>query len=345
MYQLDNTTYFYVLLLLPLIWLGYYMVKRWKHKAQKAFATPQMLDILSPNRSKFKPGLKLFLFSFIIGLLTMALVNPKIGSEVETIRRQGVDIVFAVDVSKSMLAEDVAPNRIEKAKHLVHSIISELASDRIGIVAYAAQAIPQLPITTDYSAAKMFLQALNTDMLSSQGTALSSAINLSSSYFDSSNQANKIVFLLTDGEDHQQQIESAIEAAIEKGIKIFTIGIGTETGAPIPIKQEGVIESYKKDIDGNVVITKRNNQILQSIAQMSQGQYQDGNDTQAVLDFVAQSLDQIDKKEFESQEFVSYKDRFQPFILLVIVLLFLDIFIFETKTIWIQKMNLFNENK
>lgn len=321
------------------------MIKRWKHKAQKAFATPEMLDILSPNRSKFKPGLKLFLFSLMIGLLTMALVNPKIGSEVETVRRQGVDIVFAVDVSKSMLAEDVAPNRIEKAKHLVNSIISELVSDRIGIVAYAAQAIPQLPITTDYSAAKMFLQALNTDMLSSQGTALSSAISLSSSYFDSSNQTNKIIFLLTDGEDHQQQIESAVEAAVEKGVKIFTIGIGTETGAPIPIKQGGVIESYKKDIDGNVVITKRNTQILQSVAQISQGQYQDGNDTQAVLDFVAQSLDQIDKKEFESQEFISYKDRFQPFIFMVIVLLFLDIFIFETKTKWIQKINLFNENK
>lgn len=345
MYQLDDSTYFYVLLLLPIIWLGYYMVRRWKRKAQKAFATPDMLEILSPNRSKFKPGLKLFVFSLIIGLLAIALVNPKIGSEVETVRRQGVDIVFAVDVSKSMLAEDVAPNRIEKAKHLVNSIISELVSDRIGIVAYAAQAIPQLPITTDYGAAKMFLQALHTDMLSSQGTALSSAVNLSSSYFDQSKQVNKIIFLLTDGEDHEQQIESAVEAATDKGIKIFTIGIGTETGAPIPNKQGGVIESYKKDFEGNVVITKRNTEILQNIAQISQGLYQDGNDTQAVLDFVAQALDQIDKKEFESQEFVSYKDRFQPFIFMAIVLLFLDIFIFETKTKWIQRINLFNENK
>ncbi|MCY4162204.1 MAG: VWA domain-containing protein [Flavobacteriaceae bacterium] len=345
MYQLDNSTYFYSLLLLPILWLGYYLVKRWKRKAQRSFATSEMLDVLSPNRSKFKPGLKLFLYSLVMGLLSISLVNPKIGSEVETVRRQGVDIVFAVDVSKSMLAEDVAPNRIEKAKHLVHSIISELVSDRVGIVAYAAQAIPQLPITTDYGAAKMFLQALNTDMLSSQGTALSSAIDLSSSYFDQSNQVNKIIFLLTDGEDHQQQIESAVEASVEKGIKIFTIGIGTETGAPIPIKRGGVIESYKKDLDGNVVITQRNSQILQNVALMSQGKYQDGNDTQAVLDFVAQALGQMDKKEFESQEFVRYKDRFQPFIFIAIVLLFLDIFIFETKTKWIQRINLFNENQ
>ena len=344
MYQLEDPKYFYILLLLPLIWLGYLLVDRWKRKAQREFATSRMLAYLSPNRSKFKPYLKRFLFSLAIVLLTFSLVNPKMGAQLETVRRQGVDIVFAVDVSKSMLAEDVAPNRLEKAKHLVSSIISQLVGDRVGIVAYAAHAVPQLPITTDFGAANMFLQALNTEMISSQGTALSSAIELSSSLFSEQDKVNKIIFLMTDGEDHQQQINSAVDTALEKGIKIFTIGIGTEVGAPIPIKQKGIVESYKKDNQGNVVITKRNEPMLLDIAEISKGAYNSGNDTQEVLDFVTENLEQIDKKEFESQEFVSFKDRFQPFILLAIGLLFFDIFIFETKTKWLQQINLFNEN-
>ena len=198
MYQLDLPIYLYALALLPVIWLGEMAYSAWQRKRQGQLGSSELLDQLSPNRSHFKPRLKLFLLSLAIASLIGGLVNPKIGTELETVTREGVDLVFAVDVSKSMLAEDIAPNRIEKSKRLVSAIINRLASDRVGIIAYAAQAVPQLPITTDYGAAKMFLQGLTTEMLSSQGTALDAALDLSATFFDDAAQTNKMVFLITD---------------------------------------------------------------------------------------------------------------------------------------------------
>ena len=343
MYQLDASFYFYGLGILPILWIVYFLTMRWKRRAQNRFAHSVLMEKLSPYRSKFKPALKLLMLSLGISFLTLGLVNPKIGTQLETVKREGVDIVFAIDVSKSMLAEDIAPNRLEKSKRLVSAIINQLASDRIGIIAYAAQAIPQLPITTDYGAAKMFLQALNTNMLSSQGTALDAALDLSGTYFDDEDQTNRVVFLISDGEDHSEEGASAAERAANMGIRIFTFGVGTDEGAPIPIKRNGVVESYKKDMKGETVITKRNSVILQEIAEAADGEYVDGNDTQAVVDFVVETLKNMDKKEFEAKKFVSYKDQFQAFLFSGFLLILLEMFLFETKTKWIQRLNLFNE--
>ena len=345
MYQIDAYQYVFLLIILPVFWIFYAFVLRWKRKTQTLFFNPVLLDFLSSKRSKFKPVLKLVIFSLAIFLLVLGLMNPKIGTQLETVKREGVDIVFAIDVSKSMLAEDVAPNRLEKSKRLVSAILNQLTSDRIGIIAYAAQAIPQLPITTDYSAGKMFLQALNTEMLSSQGTALDSAIDLSGTFFDDEDQTNRVIFLISDGEDHSEEASNAASRAAALGIKIFTFGVGTEVGAPIPLKRNGVVESYKKDFNGEVVITKRNQKILEAIALATDGKYQDGNDTQVVLDFVSEQLKAMDKKEFEAKKFVSYKDRFQPLLIGALFFLIFDLFLFETQTKWIKKLNLFNENE
>jgi Ca-activated chloride channel family protein len=328
-----------------LLWVTYALLVRWKRKTQNSFARPELLELLSPNRSKFKPTFKIILLSLSIVSLVLGLMNPKIGTQLETVKREGVDIVFAMDVSRSMLAEDIAPNRIEKSKRLVSAIVNQLASDRVGIIAYAAQAVPQLPITTDYAAAKMFLQAINTDMLSSQGTALDSAIDLAGTFFDDEDQTNRVIFLISDGEDHSEEASNAASRAAKLGIKIFTFGVGTESGAPIPLKRNGIIESYKKDSDGEVVITKLNQNILQNIAASTGGIYQDGNNTQKVLDFVSEQLKAMDKKEFEAKKFVSFKDRFQAFLLAALIFLLIDLFLFETKTKWVQKLNLFNENE
>ena len=343
MYQLDAPFYFYGLGILPILWVAYFLVMGWKRRAQNRFAHVGLMERLSPHRSKFKPAFKLLMLSLGISFLILGLVNPKIGTQLETVKREGVDIVFAIDVSKSMLAEDIAPNRLEKSKRLVSAIINQLASDRIGIIAYAAQAIPQLPITTDYGAAKMFLQALNTNMLSSQGTALDAALYLSGTYFDDEDQTNRVVFLISDGEDHSEEGASAAQRAANMGIRIFTFGVGTDEGSPIPIKRNGVVESYKKDMKGETVITKRNPEILQEIAEAADGEYVDGNDTQAVVDFVAETLKNMDKKEFEAKKFVSYKDQFQAFLFSGFLLILLEMFLFETKTKWVQRLNLFNE--
>ena len=344
MYQIDAYEYIYLLGVVPLIWGVFAWVQSWKNRLQSRFVNTELLYELSPNRSKFKPLLKLILLSLAFVLLVFGLMNPKIGTQLETVKREGVDIVFAIDVSKSMLAEDIAPNRIEKSKRLVSAILNQLASDRIGIIAYAAQAVPQLPITTDYGAAKMFLQGLNTDMMSSQGTALDNAIDLAGTFFDDQDQTNRVIFLISDGEDHSEEAAQAAARAAELGIKIFTFGVGTENGAPIPLKQNGVTESYKKDFKGEVVITKRNSEILSAIAEATEGYYQDGDDTQQVLDFVSEQLKAMDKKEFEAKKFVSYKDRFQPILIGALLFLLMDLFLFETKTKWVEKLNLFNEN-
>jgi Ca-activated chloride channel family protein len=244
-----------------------------------------------------------------------------------------------------MLAEDIAPNRLEKAKRLVSEIINQLASDRIGIIAYAGQAYPQLPITTDYGAAKMFLQSMNTDMLSSQGTAIDAAIDLATTYYDDTEQTNRVLFIVSDGEDHSEgNTASAVESAVENGIRVFTIGVGKPKGAPIPIKRNGIVERLKKDNQGEVVITKLNEAVLTEVADRGNGEYIDGSNTENAVEHIKELLNQMDKTEFEAKQFAEYQDQFQWFLGAALLFLFLDIFLLDRKTQWLKKLNLFNEH-
>lgn len=346
MIQLDEKAYFYLLGVIPVLVVLYVIHQLWRRRAQRRFADARLLRRLAPDRSFFKPQLKFLLLLGALALLVVGLVNPKMGTKLETVKREGVDIVFAVDVSKSMLAEDIAPNRLEKAKRLVSEIINELASDRVGIIAYAAQAYPQLPITTDYGAAKMFLQSMNTDMLSSQGTAIGQAIDLAATYFDDEEQTNRVLFIVSDGEDHSEGgMPEAVEKALEQGIRIYTIGVGTPKGAPIPIKRNGVLESLKKDNQGEVVITKLNEEVLSEIATEGNGEYIDGTNTADAVAFISETLQQMDKMEFEAKQFAEFKDQFQWFLGGALLLLFLDIFVLERKTSWLRKLDLFNEKQ
>jgi Ca-activated chloride channel family protein len=346
MVQLDDKTYFYLLFLIPVLVLLFVGIQIWKKRTQKKFADLSLLKRLTPSRSNFKSTLKLIFLILGLSCLILGLVNPKIGTKLETVKREGVDIVFALDVSKSMLAEDIAPNRLEKAKRLVSEIINQLASDRIGIIAYAGQAFPQLPITTDYGAAKMFLQSMNTDMLSSQGTAINEAVDLAITYYDDDQQTNRVLFIISDGEDHSEgSTMDAVSKAVDEGIRIFTIGVGQAKGGPIPIKRNGIVESLKKDAQGQVVITKLNEDILSDIASEGNGGYINGSNTEKAVTFIKEQLDQIDKTEFEAKQFAEYKDQFQWFLGAGFLFLFLDIFLLDRKTKWLQKLNLFNEKE
>ena len=274
----------------------------------------------------------------------IALVNPKVGTKLETVKREGVDIVFAIDVSKSMLAEDVAPSRLEKAQQLTAQIINNLVSDRVGIIAYAGKAVPQLPITTDYAAAKMFLQNMNTDMLSSQGTAIDEAIQLSRTYFNDAEQTNRVLVIISDGEDHKDLNLDVAKAAAKEGIKIFTIGVGSEKGGPIPLKRNGVVMRYKKNQKGETVITKLNPNTLTAIAEEANGLFIQGQNTKQVTEKIAEILNKLEKKEFEAKEFSEFKDQFQWFLGLGLFFLILDVLFLERKTAWLKRLNLFNEN-
>lgn len=343
MFRLDEKIWFWTLLVIPAIILLFVLLQVWRRSAQKKFADSHLLNRLSPNQSLFKSILKVVVLCAAFGCLSLALVNPKIGTKLETVRSQGVDIVFAVDVSKSMLAEDIAPNRLEKSKQLVREIVNSLASDRVGIIAYAGKAFPQLPITTDYASAKMFLQNMNTDMLSSQGTAIHEAIQLAKTYYDDDEQTNRILIIISDGEDHGGEAVDIAEEASDEGIKILTVGVGNAKGGPIPIKRNGVVLNYKKDSNGETVITRLDESTLRKIAEETNGVYVNGSNTAEVVETIKDVLDQMDKKEFESKQIADFKDQFQWFLGIGIFLLFIEIFLLERKTAWLKKLNLFNE--
>lgn len=341
--ELDEKKYLYLLVILPLVVLVFMANLYWKRKKQREFGDLEMVKKLSPDASIFKPVAKLVLLLVALLALVFALVNPKIGTKMETVKREGIDIVFAMDVSKSMLAEDVAPNRLDKSKQLVSQIIKQLGSDRIGIVAYAGSAFPVLPITTDYGVARMFLQSMNTGMVSSQGTSLDEAIKLSTTYFDEKSKTSKLLILISDGEDHSEGAETAAEEANKLGLKIITIGVGTEKGANIPLKRNGVVEGYQKDNNNEIVITKLNKASLEVIAKTTKGSYVSGNNTKEVVEHIKNTLNNIQKTEFEATEMAEFQSQFQWFLGLGFLLLLIDVFVLDRKTSWVNKLDLFNE--
>jgi Ca-activated chloride channel family protein len=344
MFELEEKSYFYLLLLLPVLALLFAYTMVWKKKKQKEFGDAHLIQSLSPEKSVFKPTLKIVVVLFAILLLIIALVNPKMGTKLDTVKRQGIDIVFAVDVSKSMLAADIAPNRLEKSKQLVSQLINQLGSDKIGIIAYSGSAFPVLPMTSDYSVAKMFMQGMNPSMISSQGTMIDEAIQLASEkYFDKKDKTSKLLIILSDGEDHSEEAVDAAENAKSLGIRIVTIGVGTEKGGTIPLKSLGQGSDLQKDQDGNIVVTKRNEEVLTKIAKATKGIYVDGNNTKTVLEEIKRVLDSTQKSEFESKLMANYQSQFQWFLGAAFLLLFIDLFFLERKTKWIQDLNLFNE--
>lgn len=314
----------------------------WRQKQQKQFANQKLLTKLAPAFSNVKSILKFGIFLLVIVFFTIALVNPKIGTKMETVKREGIDIVFAVDVSKSMLAEDIAPNRLEKSKQIISQIIGQLQSDRIAIVAYAGSAFPMLPLTSDYNAARMFLQNMSPDIISTQGTSIDEAIEQSVNFFDKGQSTSKLVILISDGEDHSDNVTSALELAKSEKIKILTIGIGTEKGSTIPIKDNNNLIGFIRDRNNEIVVSKMDTETLKQIADATKGGFIHGINTKEVLDFVKAKIATIEKTEKESTQMADYKSQFQWFLAIAFVLLVLDVLLFDRKTSWLSKLNLFN---
>ena len=343
MYQIEEPKYFYLFIAVAILLLFYLLTGYWKRKKQKEFADSALLEQLSPQKSVFKPVLKMIFVLLGLSFLILAMVNPKMGTQLKTVKRQGVDIVFALDVSKSMLAEDIAPNRLEKSKQIISKIIDKLGSDRVGIIIYAGNSYPLLPITTDHGAAKMFLQNASPDMVSSQGTAINEALELAKTFFDDDTQTNRFLFIISDGEDHEENSGKIAKEIVDLGINTYTIGVGSNKGGPIPVKSNGKFIGYKKDNKDEVVITKLNVETLKDIAENGNGKYIYGNKTSKTIEYVEELLLKADKKEFESKQFSDYKDQFQWFVGFGLLFLVLDVFLLSKKTKWVQKLNLFNE--
>ncbi|MFL3660666.1 MAG: VWA domain-containing protein [Polaribacter sp.] len=345
MYKIEAPIYFYLLLIVPSMLVIFLLVLWWKKRTQRKFSNPKLLKILAPNASKFKATLKVTMLLLGISFLIISLTNPKMGSKLKTIKREGVDVVFALDISKSMLAEDIAPNRLEKSKQIISKLIDRLGSDRVGIIVYAGNSYPLLPITTDHAAANMFLQNANPDMVSSQGTAINEALELAKTYYNNDEQTNRFLIIISDGEDHQEETKQVAQNLANDGVQIYTIGVGTERGGPIPMRLNGAVIGYKKDRAGETVITKRMPEVLQGIANVSAGTYIDGNITENPVDQLAKIIANAEKNEFETKQFSDYKDQFQWFLAIGLFFLCIDTFLLDKKTKWLRKVDLFNEEK
>jgi Ca-activated chloride channel family protein len=251
----------------------------------------------------------------------------------EEVKREGVDLMIALDLSNSMLAEDIKPNRLERARQAISRLIDKLDGDRIGLVVFAGDAYVQLPITTDYSAAKLFLSTVNTDIIPSQGTAIGKAISLSMRCFDMENGQNKAIIIITDGENHEDDAMEQTKLASEKGVFVHTLGMGLSKGGPIPVYNKyGNNTGYRKDKEGNTIISKLNEQMLQDIASAGKGTYVRANNTQAGLSALFAEINKMEKKEIGSMIFTDYKDRFQLFLSIALFLLIFDLVLLSRKT-------------
>jgi len=344
MWIIEKPTYLLLLLVLPLLAGLLLYTLYWKRKKQAEFGNTDLIKRLSPGISKTKTIIKIVLLLAGTTCLILAIANPQIGTRTETVKRQGIDIVFAVDVSTSMLSEDVAPSRLEKSRQIVSQIINQLGTDRVGIIGYAGSAYPVLPITSDFAMAKMYLQGMNTTMVSSQGTAIEEAIKLSLNFYDNPT-ASKILVLISDGEDHGKEAGKAAQDALEKGLKIITVGVGTEEGGPIPLKEDGITRQYKRDQEGKTVITKLDSEQLKIIADITSGEYVYGGNTKQAASRIKEIMSRIQKTEYEAKNIAGFEPKYQWLAFAAFVLVYLEIFLAEQKSTWFKRLKFFKKNK
>jgi Ca-activated chloride channel family protein len=326
MFEFESPYYFILVLLLPIGLVAQKAYVKWQMEKQALFSEPKALEKLLVNSPKQISRIKFMLQIMAVFFIVLALVNPKLGSKVETVPSKGVEIVFAIDVSKSMLCKDIQPNRLEKSKQIMTQMIESIGSDRIGIVAYAGSAYPVLPMTTDYELAKMFTQSINTNLISSQGTAIESAIQTSVDFFDNPT-SGKAIILFSDGEDHQNASFDISKVTKEKNVKIITVGVGTANGGTIEFEDELGFQQVKKDKNGQVVITKLNQGILQKIASETNGTYCNDNQISKVVASIKSALASVKQQEFKAQELAQKQSQFQWFLGIAFLLLLLEFFI------------------
>ncbi len=344
--RFENPQYLYWLLIIPVLVAIYVLIRLWNKRQFGRFANVKLRGYLVPMFSNARANTKFVIFNLIFALLIIGAANLQSGSKMEKVKREGIDLFLCVDISNSMHAEDIAPNRLERSKQAISKLISKLGGDRIGIIVFAGNAYVQLPITTDYSAAKMFLSTVDTDLIPTQGTEIGRAIELAIKSFGE-NEHNKAIVIISDGEDHENgdAVKAAQEAA-KYGIKIYTIGMGLDEGAPIPLYNKyGKKTGYKKDKDGNIIITKLDDHILRQIAEIGDGLYVRASNSNVGLDKIYEDINKTEKSEIESSVFTDYDDQFQWFVGAAILLLIIEILLSSGKKEWESNFNLFEPQK
>ena len=344
MLRYEHIEYLNLLFGIPILILAIILYNKWKKNALALFGDFKLVNKLTHSLSKTRSQIKNIFTILIFILLIIGIANPQIGTKMEEVKREGVDLIIAIDLSYSMMAEDIKPNRLKRAKQAISNLINKLEGDRIGLIVFAGEAYVQLPITTDYSAAKLFLSTVNTNIVPTQGTEIAKAIDLSIQSFDMENGQNKAIIIITDGESHDENAIESAKKANKVGIFVHTLGMGLSKGGPIPIyNKNGTRTDYRKDREGNTIISKLNENLLKKIANAGKGTYVRANNSKAGLSSLFTEINKMEKKEIGTMVFTNYKDRFQLFIGLALLILFLDLILLPTKSKWSNRLNLYKK--
>lgn len=338
-FRFENINFLYILFIIPIIIIIYWITYINKKKSLKKFGQLNIINQLMPYVSYRRPIYKFTILLFALCFIIIGICGPQFGSKLKKIKRKGVEIVIALDVSNSMLARDIQPNRLERAKRSISKLVDKLNNDKIGLIVFAGEAYTQLPITSDYSSAKLFLSTIDTDIVPIQGTSISSAINLATRSFSPDSEASKAIIIITDGENHEENAVEAARMAGDKNIVVHTIGMGLAKGAPIPNKKRP--NEYIKDKEGNIVVSKLNELILQQIAVAGKGISVKANNTSSGLNTLYDEINKMDKTNFEEKIYSSYNEKFQIFIALGLFLLLIDFIILERKNKYFKDVNIF----
>ncbi|MDI1354807.1 MAG: VWA domain-containing protein [bacterium] len=341
MFKFEHIVYFYALAAIPLmaVLVMLYFISR--RKKLKRLGNSTLIAQLMPYSSHRKRILKAVLFSLGFSSLVLALCNLQTGSKLTEVKREGADIIVCLDVSNSMLAQDLSPNRLTRAKYALEKMIDQLEGDRMGLIIFAGEAYVQLPITTDYAAAKMFLESIGPGMVPVQGTKIADAITKACESFSNDEGKNRAIILITDGENHESAAIEAAEEAHKKGIMINTIGVGSPNGVPIPLIENGVMKGYRKDREGQTVVTKLNVDLLKTIASKAEGVFVQASQADIGLGAILDKIGELDKAQLESKMYTDYEDQFQWFLGLSLIFFTIEFLMSERISEWYKKINLF----
>ena len=342
MFRFGNSQYLYFLIAIPVLLALLFVVFYVRKKAIRRFGEDKVISELMPAASAGRLVLKYVIVLLALTMLIIGIARPQFGSKLKEIKREGVEIIIALDVSNSMMAEDIQPNRLERAKQAISKLVDRMVNDRIGLIVFAGDAYIQVPITTDYVSTKLFLAAVATDIAPKQGTAIGSAIELGMKSFTPQAESSKALIIITDGENHEDDAIQSAKAAVEKGVIVHTIGIGDPDGAPIPVYSSTGQKSFRKDRQGNTVISKLNERMLQQIAAAGNGVYVRSSDTRIGLDAIFDEINKMDKQEIDAQIYSDYEERFQYLFGMGFLLLLIDFLILDRKNRWLSKIKLFD---
>jgi Ca-activated chloride channel homolog len=345
MFRFLHPEYFYLLTLIPIIIGLFWFASILQKRAINRFGNIDTLMQLMPGFSLNRGWLKTIVFSTAILFIILGLAGPQFGSKLTEVKRKGIELIIALDVSNSMMAQDIQPNRLERAKQAISRLVDKLSDDRLGLIVFAGDAYVQLPITNDYISAKMFLSSISPGIVPKQGTAIGSAISLAASSFSPQSETSKVIVILSDGENHEDDPVEAAKKAAEQGIYVYAIGIGSPQGSPIPASSQDNQPSFWKDKDGNVVVTKLDEETLSKVAVAGNGKYIRATNTQLGLLPLFDEINKMQKTEIKDKVYSEYDDQFQYLFAAALILLIFEFVTLERKNKWLTKLNLFGVNK